>query len=41
MKHSKKEYLKILTRYHAFALCDDYDILISMIQDELLMNLKV
>lgn len=34
MKHSKKEYLKILTRYHAFALCDDYDILISMIEDE-------
>lgn len=34
MKHSKKEYLKILTRYHAFGLCDDYDTLITMIADE-------
>lgn len=34
MKHTKQDYIKILTRYHAFADCDDYDVLIEMIEDE-------
>lgn len=34
MKHTKQDYIKILTRYHAFGDCNDFDILISMIGDE-------
>jgi len=34
MKYSKKEYTKILTRYHAFGDCDDFDTLLSMISNE-------
>jgi len=34
MKHTKQDYIKILTRYHAFGDCNDFDTLIEMIGDE-------
>jgi len=34
MKHTKQDYIKILTRYNAFGDCNDFDTLISMIGDE-------
>ena len=34
MKHTKQDYIKILTRYQAFGDCCDFDNLLHMIGDE-------
>ena len=34
MKHTKQDYIKILTRYHAFGDFTDFSILMQMIGDE-------